>query len=64
MDKICAYMKERASFEGVEWKLTPAWLQRHFALGTRTFFGVEVDDGGNLIADLQQPKFFAKYHSN
>jgi hypothetical protein len=60
MKQLYAYMKQRAAFEGVEWKLTVTFLQKQFDLGIRTFFGVDVDDQGNLLRDIQQPEFFAK----
>jgi hypothetical protein len=55
-------MKSRAAFEGVEWSLTTAYLQRHFDQGIRTFFGVDIDENGDLLSDSQQPDFFEKYH--
>lgn len=62
MKKLVAYMKSRAAFEGVEWKLTAAFLQQSFDQGIRTFFGVDIDEKGNLLSDVQQPDFFKKYH--
>jgi hypothetical protein len=61
MKFLVAYMKARAAFEGVEWKLTDSYLRRHFERGFRTFFGVTLGDDGSLLADDQQPDFFAKY---
>jgi hypothetical protein len=61
MKKLARYMKERAAHEGVEWQLTEDYLQAYFDRGVRTFFGVQVDGKGVLLADDQQPVFFAKY---
>ena len=55
------YMKCRAAFERVEWKLSVAYLQEGFDTGCRTFFGVELAENGTLLADNEQPKFFREY---
>lgn len=62
MKKLSRYMKSRAAFEGAEWALTDAYLQRHFDHGVRNFFGVTVDEKGDLLSDVQHPDFFKKYH--
>lgn len=62
MKKLVHYMKSRAAFEGVEWSLTGSFLQQSFDQGIRTFFGVDVDEKGDLLADSQQPDFFETYH--
>jgi hypothetical protein len=61
LKKLVDYMRERATFEGVEWALTEGFLQVHFDRGTREFFGVKVDGHGELIRDSQQPGFFETY---
>lgn len=58
---LAAYMKARADFEQVEWCLTEEWLQDHFDAGIRVFFGVTVDDDGELLSDTEQPTFFGPY---
>jgi predicted transcriptional regulator len=57
-------MKARAAYEGVVWKLTNNFIQRNFDVGIRTFFGVQIDNAGNLLEDTQQPEFFRQYHTN
>jgi hypothetical protein len=62
--KLIDYMKQRAAHEGVKWELTEAFLQAHFDRGVRNFFGVAVDNRGQLIRDTQQPDFFETYRHN
>jgi hypothetical protein len=64
MKVLCAYMKKRAVHEGVEWALTEGFLQHYFDRGTRCFFGVEIDDEGQLLRDEQQTEFFKRYNAN
>lgn len=61
MKSLASYMKERAKHEGVEWRLSEAFLQVQFDQGIRTFFGVVLDEGGRILSDDQQPDFFEKY---
>lgn len=61
MKMLVNYMKERAVFEGVKWSLSEGYLQAHYDHGVRTFFGVEIDEGGALLCDDQQPDFFEKF---
>lgn len=56
------YMKKRAVFEGVGWQLPDDYLESFFIQkGTRIFFGVVLDDLGNILEDRKQPEFFIKY---
>jgi hypothetical protein len=61
MKLLASYMKEREAHEGVEWKLSEAFLQVQFDQGIRTFFGVTLDEAGGILSDAQQPDFFEKY---
>ena len=61
LKKLVDYMKQRATFEGVEWSLTEGFLQAHFDQGVRNFFGVDVAARGELLRDTQQPGFFKTY---
>jgi hypothetical protein len=51
-------MKARAKFEKVKWDLTEKDLMMYFNEGIRNFFGVIVDNKGNLVEDTEQPSFF------
>ena len=62
LKKLAAYMKERASFEGVQWQLSDDFLQWNFDQGLRDFFGVSMAEDGVLLSDEQQPAFFKSYH--
>jgi hypothetical protein len=53
--KLCSYMKIRSETEGVEWKLNEFYLDEWFNDGCRQFFGVLLNDDGNLIGDDQEP---------
>ena len=48
-------MKIRSETEGVEWKLNEFYLDEWFNDGCRQFFGVRLNDDGNLIDDNQEP---------
>lgn len=61
MTKLVQYMKARADFENLKWELTEKDLYGYFKQGIRNFFGVIIDDGGNLIEDNEQPSFFISY---
>lgn len=64
MNKLSQYMNVRAQFENVQWELTPQDLEPYFDKGVRSFFGVTIDDHGNLLSDEQQPSFFNSYKSS
>lgn len=59
-------MKIRSETEGVEWKLNEFYLDEWFNDGCRQFFGVRLNDDGNLIDDDQEPfeGFFIKTTKN
>jgi hypothetical protein len=63
MNKLSQYMNMRAHFENVQWELTEQDLKPYFDKGVRSFFGVTIDDNGNLISDDNQPSFFNSYKS-
>jgi len=54
-NKICEYVKHRASFEGVGFELTPEFFDTAFKRGIRMFFGVHVDNNFNMLIDEQEP---------
>ena len=55
-------MKKRAEFENVGWELSDDFIEYLFVQkGTRVFFGVVLDDLGNMLRDDQQPAFYNKY---
>jgi hypothetical protein len=53
--KLCSYMKIRSQIEGVEWRLNELYLDEWFNDGCRQFFGVWMNEDGNLIEDEQEP---------
>lgn len=59
--KIFSYMRARARFERQQFTLLPAFFEDEFNKGCRKFFGVSLDNDGNLLSDEQQPTFFAEY---
>lgn len=63
MNKLIQYMRLRAAYENVKWELTENDLLPYFTKGIRNFFGVVVDDFGNIVNDEQQPSFFFSYKS-
>jgi hypothetical protein len=57
--KLIEYMKSRAEYEGVKWTLEDSFIENFFIQkGTRIFFGVVLDDLGNILEDRQQPIFY------
>ena len=54
-EKLVRYMKLRSKVERVEWGLDTDYLENHFDFGIRHFFGVHLDDKGNLLFDDQEP---------
>ena len=64
-EKLVAYMKSRAKHEKVEWQIPDNYLENMFVQkGTRIFFGVVLDDLGNILRDDRQPNFYSNYTSN
>jgi len=60
--KLIDYMKKRSSFEGVSWLLEDDVVENFFVQkGTRIFFGVVLDDLGNILEDRNQPEFYRSY---
>jgi hypothetical protein len=60
---IFDYMAARAEMEGVEHSLPRDFYHISHERGVRTFFGVTLDDDGNLLEDVQQPAFFLEYQA-
>jgi hypothetical protein len=62
-EKLERYMKLRSKVEGMKWKLDIEFLENHFTFGVRCFFGVHMDNNGNLLFDEQEPfdGFFSNY---
>jgi hypothetical protein len=52
--KLITYMKNRSEMEGVEWGLQDETIEGLFNSGLRLFFGVELDNEGNLLKDSQE----------
>lgn len=60
--KLVDYMKYRAKYEKVDWQIPDDYLENMFIQkGTRIFFGVVLDDLGNILTDNKQPKFYNEY---
>ena len=60
--KLINYMKKRSEFENVGWEFLDSQVEYFFVQkGTRIFFGVVLDDLGNILKDSQQPDFYKKY---
>jgi hypothetical protein len=67
--KLITYMKNRSEMEGLEWGLEDKTIEGLFNSGLRLFFGVELDNKGNLIKDSQEYhkgflEFFNKTYDN
>lgn len=61
-EKLISYMKQRASFEGNNWAMEDDCIENFFVQkGTRIFFGVVLDDLGNILEDRSQPEFYKSY---
>jgi hypothetical protein len=52
--KLITYMKNRSEMEKVEWGLEDSMIEEMFNSGLRLFFGVELDEEGNLLKDNQE----------
>ena len=60
--KLVEYMKKRAEYEGVKWTLEDSFIENFFVQkGTRIFFGVVLDDVGNILEDRQLPMFYKSW---
>ena len=53
---IYYYMQFRAEIEGVAFDLEHKWFAANFYAGIRSFFGVQLDDEGNILEDTQKPE--------
>tara|TARA_Y100000031_G_C8115729_1_gene335756 strand:+ start:283 stop:540 length:258 start_codon:yes stop_codon:yes gene_type:complete len=53
--KLVRYMKVRSNMEKQIWDLPNDYCEGLFELGIRNFFGVQLDDKGTLLCDLQEP---------
>ena len=62
LNKLIAYMKKRATMEGVIFELDLDYFQGVFDFGVREFFGIKLDDQAQMILDEQEPQegFFEK----
>jgi hypothetical protein len=62
LNKLIAYMKKRATIEGVIFELDLDYFQGVFDFGVREFFGIKLDDQAQMIFDEQEPQegFFEK----
>ncbi|OFV94797.1 MAG: hypothetical protein A3H28_03070 [Acidobacteria bacterium RIFCSPLOWO2_02_FULL_61_28] len=58
------YMMFRAARERHVYELTPEFFTALLAGGVRTFFGIQVNEAGELAADNQNPRAFAAYSKN
>lgn len=52
---LIVYLKTRSKEEGVPFELDVLWFLNHYQMGIRNFFGVEIDDDGNLLSDDNEP---------
>ena len=62
-EPIYDYMKARAKAEDQNFNLKDEYFVANLLLGVRNFFGVEIDDEGELLRDEQNPVFFNWYHN-
>ena len=54
--KIIDYLTYRAWHEGVGSELDEKFFQENLDAGIRLFFGIETDDEGNPLSDVQEPE--------
>jgi len=52
---LVEYMELRSMEENVEWSLEIRHLEGLFNNGLRMYFGVQLDNDGNILSDIQQP---------
>ena len=57
------YMIFRAACERQRYELSPDFFTAALAMGVRMFFGIEVNEAGDLAGDSQNPRAFAAYLS-
>lgn len=63
MDRLVFYLQLRAEVENIPFDLTQEYLEELFELGTRNFFGVEINEEKRMLYDLQEPSpgFFSSF---
>ena len=63
MDRLVFYLQLRAEVEDIPFDLTPENLEELFELGTRNFFGVQIDEEKRMLYDVQEPHpgFFSSF---
>ena len=59
IENIYNYLKIRAFSEGENFELDVEYFEQLFNDGIREFFGVKVNDEGEMIEDTIQPQFFS-----
>lgn len=61
-----SYLRSRANREGVAFDLPTSFFVTAMTNGIRLFFGILIDDNGNLLSDNQEPEkgFLAKWKKN
>ena len=62
-EELFDYMTYRAAQEKLEMSLEHKWFAVHFHAGYRSFFGIELDDEGNLLSDSQQPNMLEAWRA-
>ena len=55
MDKLFLYLRLRAEFEQVDFDLDENYLLELYDLGTRSFFGVRLNEKREMLFDLEEP---------
>ena len=63
VQELYDYLKFRFNKEGRETDLDLQFIARHFKDGVRGFFGVIVNDEGELLEDRQNPETFKLYQT-
>ena len=54
---VADYYKFRAEKEGVdEQELGLQWFEDLLKVGVRTFYGINTDESGNVLTDIQNPQ--------
>jgi hypothetical protein len=62
ISKLVDYMKYRVKLENANWEIADSELENFFVQkGTRKFFGVLLDDLGNILRDEKYPDFYQSY---
>lgn len=56
-------MKARAAYEKTRWGLSQQFIELQFNNGIRVFFGVAVNEDGELLWDEEQAEFYYVYHN-